>query len=240
MPLTLRNLAFYLAVLGLGAGNAHAQESGLFSEFKLRTGLALGTAVSSTATSGDDHLTRRTLGAGLNLGYQFGKHSISAEFGYQYKPGDQYLVDITQTPRTLGLEAPNPAFSVDSRKNTLSGVTLRVSYERTLDEDWSLRGGVQLGGGKYRHEYIGDVTDGATYENTYNGTPTKSSTPVSPFVGATYRFNPASSLELNLISVAYTSIYNVHTLQANAHGADALQASNRRQVHFEIGYVFRF
>ena len=244
MALSLRHLAFSMALLGLGAGTAHAQDNGLFSELKLRTGFGLTTAVSSDATSGNDHLARRTIGAGLNFGYQFGKHSISAELGYQYKPGDQYLVDVTQSPRTTGLGAPDPTNSADSRRNSLQGVTLRLSYEQALDAEWSLRGGLQLGGGKYRHEYIADVSDGTpiahTYRNTYNGTPTKTSMPMSPFLGASYRINPASALELNLVSVAYTSIYNAHILQANSHGAEALQETNRRQLHFEIGYVIRF
>jgi len=240
MPLSLRNLAFLMALVGMGASHAQAQENGFFSEFKLRTGIALTTAVSGDANSGNDHLTNRTLGGGLSLGYQFGKHSVSVELGYQYKPGDQYLVDITQTPRVLGLNAPDPNASVDSRRNALSGLAVRLSYEHVLDADWSVRGGLQIGGGKYRHEYIGDVSDGVTYENTYNGTPSKSSTPVSPFFGVGYRFNAGSSLELNLVSLAYKSIYNVHTLQANDHGTDALQENNRRQLHFEVGYVFRF
>jgi hypothetical protein len=229
-----------MAVLGMGAGTAQAQDKGLFSEFKLRTGIAITSAASSNAATGEDHLTRRTLGAGLTLGYQFGKHSVSAELGYQYKPGDQYTVDTSQHPRALGLNAPDPAYSVEGRRNSLQGVAFRFSYEQALDEEWSLRGGLQMGGSKYRHEYIGDVSDGVTYENTYNGTPTKTSMSLSPFLGVAYRFNPSSSLELNLVSVAYTSISNVHTLQANAHGADALQENNRRQVHLEIGYVFRF
>lgn len=240
MPLSLRNLALPMALLGMGAGVAQAQEGGLFSEFKLRTGIALTKSVSSEANSGNDHLTSRMLGGGLTLGYQFGKHSVSAELGYQYKPGDQYLVDVTGSPRTLGLNAPDPAYSVDSRRNSLSGVTLRLSYEQSLDAEWSLRGGLQLGGGRYRHEYIGDVSDGSTYENTYNGTPTKSSMPLSPFLGFGYRFNPGSSLELNLVSLAYKSITNVHTLEANDHGSDALRENSRRQLHIEVGYVFRF
>jgi len=251
MPLTLRNLAFPMALLGMGAGMAQAQEGGYFSEFKLRTGLALTSSVSGNSNASNDHLTKRTIGAGLTLGYQWGEQSLSVELGYQYKPGDQYLTDVTQDPRTLGLNAPNPLASVDSRRNSLSGVAFRLSYEHSLVDDWYLRGGLQIGGGRYRQEYIGDVTDtptdgtgkpigSYTYRNTYNATPTTSTMPVSPFLGVSYRFNPGSALEVNLVSLAYHSINDVHTIEANDHGSDALQENGRRQLHLEVGYVFRF
>jgi len=235
-----------IAVLALAAGTlAQAQDAdkGLSAEFKLRTGYALG--------SNDDHLANRTVGFGLNFGYGLSFGRLSAEVGFQYKPGDQYLLAMSSIPSATGAPRPDPAYSVDSRKNTLSGVTLRLGIERGIADSWGWKAGLQLGGARFRQEYLGDVGDTgwSKYEDTYNGTPTKSDLGLAPFAGISYRFNQASSLEVNLINITYKRINYVHVAGAvlgtssapgNSTLLDYLETRTKNGLHVEVGYVFRF
>jgi hypothetical protein len=231
-----------VAITVLGSTLAFAQGNpGLDVQFKLRTGLALGT--------NDDHVKARTLGFGLQLGYEGDFGRIGAELGLQYKPGDQYRSDVSTFPVAPGMPKPDNASSGDIRRNSVEGVTLRLAYENTLSGAWGWRAGVQLGGAKYRHEYLGDIADAgfATYEDVYAGAITKSVLAVSPFVGVSYRFDKTSAMEFNLVGVSYTAINYVHVAGQgqDAHGYQITKldytTENKRIVpHIEIGYSFRF
>jgi hypothetical protein len=134
-------------------------------------------------------------------------------------------------------------------------VNARFSYENAIDKTWSWQAGLQVGQAKFRHEYIGDIgnTNWSAYEDTYNGTPTKSVFTVSPFAGVSYRINQDSAFELNLLSLAYTAI-DFHHAPGSAivagnpnvagshlvYAGDHLDEQKRNALHIEIGYTFRF
>ncbi len=244
------------ALLLLAAPFLAAADQGPDVAFKVRTGF--------NVTTPDDHLQTSALGFGLNLGWKLGPGTLNTEVGYFYKPGRQYREsvsfpsdDVARVPPN-----PNPAPSVDSRKNSITQVNLRLSWEAAINETWNWQAGLMVGSTKYRQEYLGDVSHNQdtahgdpipSFEDTYNGTPTKSQFTVSPFVGVTYKVSDASSLELNLISVSYKSVNFVHTPgspivsgdpnHAGDHlvyAGDHLDTSTRNSVHIEIGYAFHF
>ncbi len=232
------------ALLVLASSLLVAQDKGVGFDFKFRIANGLNT---------DDHLQASAFGFGLNLRYGFDWGTLNGELGYYYKPGRQFRAAYDAP--AAGMPAADPDFSVDSRKNSLNQVNARFSYERHFQADWSWQAGLQVGSARFRHEYIGDVSDTgyATYEDTYNGTPTKSVLSVSPFVGVSYRINPDSAFEFNLISLSYTAINFRHAPGSaivagdpNVPGShlvyagDRLDEQKRNALHFEIGYTFRF
>jgi len=245
----IHNMGRIAAIVVLGSSLMHAQEKGLGFDFKLRVANGLST---------NDHLNASALGLGLNTRFGFDWGTLNAELGYYYKPGRQYLATIEAPAAGMpaavaGWPSPNAGGSVDSRKNSLNQVNARFSYEMAIDKTWSWQAGLQIGNAKFRHEYIGDVGDlrWATYEDTYNGTPTKSVLTFSPFVGVSYQINPDSAFELNLMSLSYTAI-DFHHAPGSApvsgdpfspvggYVGDHLTETKRNTLHIEIGYTFRF
>jgi hypothetical protein len=188
------------------------------------------------------------MGFGLDLGYDPGFGRFGLEVGFQYKPGDQYASDVSTFPVMAEANAPLQAVSGDIRRNSLEGVAVRLSFEKPIPTtQWSWRAGLQLGGAKFRHEYIGDISDGATYEDTYNGAITKSVIAVSPFIGTSYRFDETSAVEFNIVGVSYTAINYVHVAGQGQDGfghqintADYITEKKRMIPHIEVGYSFRF
>ena len=240
----IHNMGRVAAAVILGSSFLLAQEKGLGFDFKLRVANGLST---------NDHLNAMAFGFGLNTHYGFDWGTLNGELGYYYKPGRQYLASY-DAPAT-GMPAADPNFSVDSRKNSLNQVNARFSYEKAIDKTWSWQAGLQVGQAKFRHEYIGDIgdTNWATYEDTYNGTPTKSVFTVSPFAGVSYRINQDSAFELNLLSLSYTAI-DFHHAPGSAivsgnpavpgshlvYAGDHLEEHKRNALQIEIGYTFRF
>jgi len=150
-----------------------ANESGLDVSFKARAGYGLKSA---------DNLTRRLIGMGLEVGYTTSMGRFAAELGFQYKPGDRWLYDISKAPMEPGTVyvpelvpgvTPNypsngslgggfsvttyGAVSADIRGNSLKGAMLRLSYEYALDDAMALRGGVQLFGSRYNQEVLANA-----------------------------------------------------------------------------------
>ena len=235
----LLNLGFgWVGVAALTTTMATAQDAGFNAALKLRAGYGL---------SGQaDNLSRNTFGLGFDFGYTTNQGRFGAEICYQYKPGNQYLLDLSTMPKAPGVTM-DPAQSVDSRKNQVGGLALRLSFERPiLASAWSWRAGIQVGGSKYRQEYIGDVTNGSSYEDTYNGTLTKTTLPISPFVGIGLAIDPEQALEFNLVSLGYTSVDYVHVAGTvpGSFGGNTAQdtvATHRRSVpQLEFTYVLRF
>jgi len=244
MHLLNHRMGRLMALLILGSPFLLAQEKGIGYDLKLRAASGLST---------NDHLSSSAFGLGLNVRYGFDWGTLNGELGYFYKPGRQYLVGYNAP--AAGMPAADPGYSVDSRKNSLNQLNARFSYERAINAAWSWQAGLQLGQSKFRHEYIGDVGDTgwATYEDTYNGTPTKSVFTVNPFAGVTYQINQDSAFELNLISIAYTAIEFQHTPGAPivsgsasvpgshlVYAGDRLDEKKRNSLHIEFGYTFRF
>lgn len=235
-----RRTGILLVGAAMAAGTARAEDPtpGWGVAFKARAGYGLGKA--------QDQLSRKAFGMGFELGYGASLGRFGVELGYQYKPGNQGMADLGSMPTAPGATVDFTQ-SVDSRKNQLGGVTARLSFERPLPGmGFSWRAGLQLGGAKFRQEYIGDVTDGATYEDTYNGIVTKSTNALSPFVGLTFALDGDSALEVNLLGLAYTSARYTHVAGTVAdpnggHTAwDYVTTTKRTVPHLELCYVLRF
>jgi len=217
-----------------------AQDSPMEVQFKLHTGLALNQPKNDT--------TRKLLGIGLELGYDTSFGRFSGELGYLYKPGDQHQADVSTFPVAQGAAPADPASSVDSRKNQLEGLTLRLAFARPITTGCSWQGGLQVGGSKYRQEYIADVADAnwATYEDTYNGAITHTTVSVSPFAGLAFKVNQVSTLEVNLLGLSYTSANYVHVVgtikdENGGHTSQDTVALKRRMVpHVELAYGIQF
>lgn len=238
MSLATRSLGRLLLAIAAMGPSLGAQDLGLDAAFKVRAGYGL--------TSSSDHLDRRLLGLGLEVGYGWSFGRTSLEVGYQYKSGRHYLTPLATMAVAPGTTV-DPTQSVDSRKNQLGGIAVRFSFERKVGEGpWYLRAGAQVGGVKFRQEYIGDVTNGTSYEDTYNGIVTRSGTAPSPFAGLGYTVDPEQRVELNLLALGYTSADYRHvagTVQ-NASGGhtslDVVATRKRTLPHLELCYALRF
>lgn len=245
-----------LITLGLAlcaAAHLGAQAPGVTTAFKVRGGLQV-------ASKAEDGLTNRLMGFGLEASTGAWGGSVFAELGYQFKPGTQFRSDLGGMARTSGTTI-NAASSVESVKNSLQGVYGRLGYEKAINADWAWRAGLQLGGSTFRHEVLGQVTDGtydasgtpknATYQDTYLGTPSKSTLALSPFAGMSYKVDENSSVEFGLLLMNYKAIAYQHVAGTEKSGtpgyvwhghttADALRETNRFAPHVEVAYVFRF
>lgn len=211
------------------------------------TGFDVRMSIRGGAQLGDlkDGLERQLVGGGLELGYNTSVGRFGAELGYQYKPGGQYLKPASEMKTAPGVVVV-PSASVDSRKPTLDGLTLRLSFEREIgDTGLSYRAGVQFANAKYRLEVIGLATDNENYVETFNGTPTKTAKIPSVFAGISYKVNAFSTLDFNIHALSYKAIDYVHVaagqvIVENDTHLDYTVESKRVVPHLEIGYTFRF
>lgn len=254
-----RHLRALLAA-ALAVGALHAQETGFYKDVKIRLGYGLQT---------QDNLRASALGFGLNLGWATPAAKWAVEIGYYYKTGDQYMAGPNGT-LPEGLTPLDPAAFGDSRRNSLDGLALRLSYQRSINEDWQWQAGLMVGGTKFKHEYVGQAQsqgwasgsgDPGSWLDTWNGTPTKGGMKISPYAGVTWNLGPVSSLEFNVMLLNYTALDYVHyagtgtyelsTVSGadpnagrispnNAFPGDALNSRNRLVPHLEVGYVFHF
>lgn len=242
----LQQLGRFAAIVALGSTLAMAAETGFDTQLKLRVGYSL-------QNKKEDHLTQRVLGFGLDFGYttSFGRFGLEA--GYQYKPGDQYQYDAVNgsIPSPDATVVINPAQTADLRRNSFQGLTVRASYEYALDDAWALRGGIQFGGARFKHEYVGQVggtRNGAAFTDAYQATPTNSPSAghlFSPFIGFSYKITESSSVEVHVIGIDYQAANYVHVAGTATGAADrtaqgALVLTDRRVPHLEVGYVFHF
>jgi hypothetical protein len=226
-----------LALCGAFA-NAQEQSDGFFAGLKLRGAVQ--------ADWRKDNLMPVYTGFGIECGYQFAWGRLSAEAGFLYKAGRQYKDDLTKMKfdNNVGY---NPEWSVDSRKNQVDGVVLRLAYEKPLN-GFSVRGGIQLGSLKFRQEYIADVTDDENYEDTYNGVIDKGNMSISPFVGISFPFLTHHFIELNVVALNYKAINYVHIggtvldwgAQNTQTGKDYIAESTTFTPHIELTFGFRF
>ena len=254
VPLFARGLMLAATVLA----PLTAQETGFSKDLKVRLGYGL---------QAKDELRQSSLGFGLNLGYGTAVGRFSVELGYYYKTGDSYFPAING-------DAPAPLSTVDlansgdSRRTQLDGFSIRLAYERRLNQAWSWQAGLMVGGTRFKHEYFGDVrstdwtsANADSWRDTYSGTPTEGGLKVSPFAGLSWTMTSHSSLEFNLLLLNYTAIEYVHhpgsgtyafstdpssdpgagqIAAHNAFPADGLVKSNHLVPHFELGYVIHF
>jgi len=161
-----------------------ANENGFDLSFKARAGYGL---------KSTDNLTHRLIGMGLEMGYTTSVGRFAAELGFQYKPGDRWLYDISKAPMEPGtvyvselVPGVTPlypsngslgggqsvttygAVSADIRRNSVQGAMLRLSYEYALDDSMALIGGVQLFGSRYSQEVLANAIYEDPAGNVFN------------------------------------------------------------------------
>ena len=243
----------------LGA-HAQAQEEGFFGGVKMRYGNQL-------VPLEDDNLRMFYLGAGYELGYNFAFGKMSAELGILYKPGKSYITDLNKmeterpinTQHTVGNQTINSIeHSVEGKKNWLNGMTLRVAYEKPMDS-FSLRGGLQFGVLKFKHEYIGDIGDGYhtdnnvatgyTWRDNYNGVIDEGGLSISPFFGISMPVLSNHFVEANLVFLSYKAVNYHHVAGTedkiskvqNSHTTkDYITTHGKMIPHVEFAFGFRF
>ncbi|WLT31612.1 hypothetical protein [Geothrix sp. PMB-07] len=222
----------------------------LAAESPIQLGLALRTGYSLTK---QDNLNANLLGLGVSGDYALGTDlALRGELAYFYTPGRTYRADL-QAPAT-GQTAPDPLRSADTRKNKLEGLVLRFSAIRAIQSGWSLQGGLQVGNSRFTQEYVGNtINSSRSYQDTYNGVPTKSALSLSPFAGLQYDVDRDGALELNLIGQSYKAIDFRHTpgaplvsgdpAKSGSHlvyAGDHLEEQSRIRLAVEFSYRFRF
>jgi hypothetical protein len=252
-------LASLVTVLLVAPATLGAQEASFTREFKLRTGYGL---------SAEDHVRASSMGLGLNFAYGGPSGRVGLEVGYYYKNGDQFIEPVSgQAPAPLS--PVDPARSGDSRRNTIEGLSLRVSFQRALDGDWSWLAGLMVGGSSFKHEYVEDVEgtnwtagNAHSWRDTYSGTPIQGGIKISPFAGVAWRAGDHSSLEFGILLLNYTAASYQHRPGSaaayaldtnpysdasvgrvsphNAFPGDTLDKRNRLIPHLELGYTFHF
>jgi hypothetical protein len=237
-----------------------AQETGFFSAVKVRGGVQL--------ASREDNLSSVIMGLGIEAGYAFRFGRLSAEGGFSYKPGSQYLHDVHDISK-MPVYYENyewnidDVWAVDSRKNQLDGLFLRAAYEKPF-QHIGLRLGVQVGGSNFRQEYIADIwgwrddplvmdnsgkpqkAGNKAFEDTYNGVHNKNELSISPFAGISIS-SENYILEIQLIGVSYTAADYVHVAGTAPGGygkdhtlLDRVENTKRMIPHIEFAFGFRF
>ncbi|MCL1908622.1 MAG: hypothetical protein FWG12_04555 [Holophagaceae bacterium] len=230
------------AAFAMLSAHAQAQEEGFFGGLKLRGALQL--------LPKEDNLRQHYLGLGYEVGYNFSFGKMSAELGILYKPGIQEVADLTRMQVSQGANPIDLAWSADSRKNQLDGLTFRVVYEMPMDK-FSLRGGLQFGALKFRQEYVADITDARenpTYRDNYNGVHDVGGLTISPFVGITFPVMKDNFVEVNLVGLNYKAVDYVHvagtggvsTVQNANTTRDYIKETSNLLPHIEVAFGFRF
>ncbi len=216
-----------------------------------------------------DQLRGNAIGFGFNLTTPTALGEASLELGYNYKTGDQYLGTLQAA--MAGMAAVDARNSMERKANDLKGFALRAALTRPLPWDaWSWHAGLMIGGAKFRQEMVGDTRStpwgptaanlSTTWRDTYNATPESGGFSTSPLVGAKWRVNRSSSLEINLLMLNYTAVDYIHrpgsgvyTMGQNAQGAnigmisthngfpaDSLAKTTRWWPHLELGWTWHF
>lgn len=253
-----RSLLVAAAVCGI----AQAQDSGFTRDLKVRLGYAPSTK---------DNLANSMLGFGLHLGFDIAIGQLGVELGYAQKGGDQFQKPVTGTiPSGLSPIDPGDEHTAakvgDSRRNSLDGFSMRLSLSRPLNEDWRWQAGLMLGGTRFKHEYVGDVSsenwhgdNTESWRDFYHGTPTEGGISVSPYAGVSYKISSRSSLEINALLLSYKALDYKHLPGTGNYGTasgdpdgvgrfgtvnlfpqDVLEKKTRLMPHLEISYVFHF
>ena len=240
MKALTRLTRYGLVVCALGGCALRAEQPGLDLAFKLHTLLS--------KTSTDQNMSNEVLGHGLELGggfgvelgYRAGRTRYSAELGYAFQTGNEVLADTSGMP-VQGGQVINQATSMESRKNKVEGMMLRLGVEQPWNQTWSWRAGLQFGGNTFTHQVIGNINGvGKTgFADSYFYVGSKSSLTPSPFAGVTLAINEDSALEMGVLLQQYTSLNYQHV--ANTSNQFDTVAQNKRVVPtLEITYAFRF
>jgi hypothetical protein len=231
-----------LAALILASPSLNAEEAGTSCALKLR-GL-----LSSTAS--DQGMSNNVLGGnlsmgagfGIEFGYGVGPGKIVGELGYSVQAGDAYMGNFTDM-RTYGANVViDTTTSVDSRKNKLEGMTLRLGWEAPWTQALAWRAGLQFGGNKFTHQALGNTygtSASGKFADSYTYTGSKSTSSPSPYIGLTYKFDESSAFEFGILLQQYTALDYQHVANTK-NQFDSVATKDRTVPNFEIAYVFRF
>ena len=231
-----------LVACACGALGLHAQDSQFTSAFKIKGLLS--------RPSTEDGLTNNVIGRNLELGMGFGleggmkigKGMITAEVGYQFLTGDEFLAPVNNLTGSTGTTTIDATQSVQSRKNKLEGMYLRVGYEGTVHEDLTWRAGLQFGGNTFTHQVIGNTVgtdNGKPYADSYFFVGSKSTLNPSPYFALNFKINESSSIEVGLLLLEYTALNYQHVANSN-NANDAIGQNNKVLPNIEVGYAFHF
>jgi len=256
-----RHTRLGITVMAILAGAASAMAQGspkagdLDFAFKVHAG----------ATSGslkDDMHAESMLGIGVEGSWALSsKAAIFGELTYSsYGGGEGY--DNTHfsgpiyasTGATTGPDGTplflQQASSVDYRKNTLRGFSLRGGYRAVFANSWSWQAGLAIDGMQFRQEASGNLqpkgisipvppatTGTLASVGAFEGfavTPTKTKINLGAFAGVRYQFSEDFFLESNLVSVGYgTANYQPHTYTGQAPSVDS---QTRHGILLEVAF----
>jgi len=231
-----------LAAFILGSTSLRAEDPGLSCSLKLRGLLS--------STSSDQGLSNNIIGNnlelgagfGLELGYAVGTGRITGELGYSVQSGDAFM-GSTAGMRTYGTGVViNAATSMESRKNKIEGLNLRLGYEAPFSSSLAWRAGLQFGGNKFTHQVLGNVngtSSAGAFSDSYFYSGSKSTSAPSPFTGMTYHFDESSSLEFGVLLLQYSSISYQHVANSK-NQFDSVPSKDRLVPNLEVAYVFHF
>ena len=202
---------------------------------------------------------------GLETSIPYGKGKVTCEVGYQFKTGNEYNADLGTMDLATDKITINQAFSVNSQKNKLDGILVRLGYGAALSAAWEWKAGLQFGGAKFTNQAIGFITDGtidsggnlnnASYLDTYAAANSKTTIAISPFAGMVFHLDPSSSFEVGLLLLNYKSFLYNHVAGTETtdpaspdpayvwgghDSQDSYVEKNRLVPHVEFAYVFHF
>ena len=190
--------------------------------FKPRYGVTFGNVK-------DDMGMDQMLGLGLQGRYAMSSTSwLDAELVYSYYPGKEYNATQyngpTYGPNGTGYATTNasgtaytldPNTSIDSRKNHMTGFSLKFGYESMFATSWSWQAGLSLDMLQYTQEVSGTLKPVGAPTGYYEGlsyTPHKTSAGIGAYAGVKYMITPDFSLDFNAVTMGYkTQNYNPTT-----------------------------
>jgi len=230
-----------LVACALGTIGLQAQDSPFSTAFKFRALLS--------SSSSDQGLTNDVIGShielggafGLEVGYALGQGKVTGELGYTFMTGDQQLAD-TSGMATSSSTVTIGSGSLESRKNKIEGMHLRLGYEAPCTDTLSWRAGLQFGGNTFTNQVLGNISGTGpkgAYADSYYFVGSKSNLAPSPYCGMTVKFDEASALEFGVLFMQYTAISYQHVANTN-NQFDSLASKNKVLPNLEVAYVFRF
>ena len=182
---------------------------------------------------------RNGFGAGINYAIKLGStSSVNIEAGYQYFAGKQYRQSVVANSAGIVTDGANTN-SVDSRKNSLEGLSFRGSFVSKFADNFSWQIGVALGSLKSHHESIVSFSDAkGNLLGNWDLALDKTNLSFSPYAGIRYDMDEIGALEFNVI----LSSYKEATVEPSI-GTTVTPIIGDKTVtkpKFEIGYVFKF
>lgn len=238
MRVTISLARWCLVALAAGACTLQAQESAFGAGLKLR---GLISSPTSQGMKNDAFSNGMTFGGGFGLEgtYAVGSGKLAAELGYMFQSGNEFLSTGSVTAAS---GATIDATSIESRKNKLEGVYLRLGYQGPISSGLSWYAGLQFGGQTFKQQVLGTVTGtngGGAYTDSYVYVSQKTSFTPSPYGGVSIDFDESGSLQVGVMLLQFTSLNYQHVAGASTN-MDTVPTTNRIQPTLEVAYAFHF